>query len=416
MSNVIAKDQEIVRRILFLAFDYHPNTGGVAEYNSGLVEALCRVGCHVVVIAPRVSAETRSADSIATRTIRIGETDVNSKPHGILRRTLSTWKTRLELRQILRELQRDFSPDFAIVSPVSTWADALAKANIPYCLCVHGGDALGRRADLLRTLYRRRAVRSLLRGAWRTFANSDYTARELVNTLLVDGSERITTTYCGVAPEYFSMAGALSAYGTRRAGPMRILTVCRLVPFKACDVLINAIALLKVEYPSVFLTIAGDGPERTRLEELSNSLGLSDSIRFLGYVADRDDKAKLFLEHSIFVQSGRLDPRSARVENFGIVFAEAGAFCQAVIGPRIGGVPEVIEEGVTGLLAEPDNVDSLVEVLSKLLSDPELVQTMGKRGRERVEALFRYERIAESILEQFETTDAGQLATSKKCL
>jgi glycosyltransferase involved in cell wall biosynthesis len=182
--------------------------------------------------------------------------------------------------------------------------------------------------------------------------------------------------------------------------PKRILTVSRLVRFKACDVLIDAIGHLREEFPDISLTIAGDGPERSLLEAKVEEQRLRDRVKFLGYVTDTDTKAKLFHNHGLFVQAGRYDSVTGRAENFGIVFAEAAAFCRAAIGPRIGGVPEIIEEGVTGLLSEPDNASSMTQQIRMILEDPDRALAMGKLARLRVEEKFRYDRIATTIVSE----------------
>jgi len=74
--------------------------------------------------------------------------------------------------------------------------------------------------------------------------------------------------------------------------------------------------------------------------------------------------------------------------------------CRPVVGPRIGGVPEVISDGVSGCLVEPDDPESLMVAVDGLLSDPDAAQRMGLAGREKVLNNFSYSRIAKKIVEQ----------------
>lgn len=382
-------------KILFLAFDYPPNGGGVAEYNRGVVEALVGAGAEVWVIAPRVSVDTEEADMIATKTIRVGDLDANKQKYNLWKRTLTTWNAARELRSTVEAAAKEFSPDYALVSPVSVWADTVRNAGIPYGICVHGADALGKRADWARTVYRRIAVRRILRRAEAVFVNSDFTKNALRRASL--DHEKTLTTYCGVSRSLIDLADSLGSCHDGRADVSKMLTMSRLVPFKACDVLIEAVGILHEEYPDLMLTVAGDGPEMSMLEAKVNAKKLQNVIRFVGYVEGASSKAALFHEHGLFVQAGREDPKSARVENFGIVFAEAGTFCRASIGPRIGGVPEVIEEGITGLLMEPDDAKSLANCIRIIHDQPGMAVDMGAAARRRVDRFFNYDSIALSI-------------------
>ena len=176
--------------------------------------------------------------------------------------------------------------------------------------------------------------------------------------------------------------------------------VCRLVKFKACDVVLKAINVLKEQYPDIMLTIAGDGPERSALESLASQLGINDNVRFLGYVSEIKQKVTLFKENEIFVLSGRYDTEAGRQETFGIVFVEAGACRRPVIGPDIGGVPESIKNNVSGYLVEPDSVESMVKQIERYLLDPPTASKMGLAGRNRVEKVFNYPRIADLLVER----------------
>jgi glycosyltransferase involved in cell wall biosynthesis len=184
-------------------------------------------------------------------------------------------------------------------------------------------------------------------------------------------------------PEF---AGAAAEPDERTASRV-ILTVARLDTadaYKGVDVLIGAVARLREAVPGILLEIAGDGDDRPRLEELARRIGAGDSVAFLGTL-ERAALLDCYRRCDIFaLPSGG--------EGFGLVFLEAMAFGKPVVGGLDGGTPDVVSDGETGLLVPHGDVARLADALSRLLHDPRLRQQMGRRGRERVEKYFLFER------------------------
>jgi glycosyltransferase involved in cell wall biosynthesis len=147
-------------------------------------------------------------------------------------------------------------------------------------------------------------------------------------------------------------------------GPL--LGVGRLVPEKGFDLLVRAAAL--TDQAAV---IVGDGPERGALEDLATSLRAD--VTFTGEVAPEELVARLRQARVVVVPSRR--------EGFGMVAAEAAACGRAVVGTRVGGIPEVVADGVSGVLVAPDDLDALVAGLGAV--DP----AMGRRGPDQVRHL-----------------------------
>lgn len=385
-------------KILVVAEDFPPNQGGIAEYSLNLSNALAAMGHELTVVTAHVEHDEKIDAAVDYDIIRIGQKGVRQQRLGLLSRWKANIKFRKELHKVVDHLDENDSPDLTIVTSVSEWARVPIRRGMQYAVCVHGGDALGARTDLIRSLYRKLVVRKVLGFSRMIFVNSRYTADQISG--LVRNKKKIQTTYCGVSQEFsdkvdqarreFEVETETEEYS--------LLMVCRLVPIKACDVVIRAVAELKRTYPEISLDIAGDGPERKLLERLAADLNVADAVRFRGYVSDIREKAGLFAQASLIVQSGRIDPAEGRPEAFGIVFAEAGMASKPAIGPRIGGVPEVIIDGVTGLLAEPDDVESMVSAIDSILASDEVRARMGSAGYEHVINKFSYDRIAQSII------------------
>lgn len=180
-----------------------------------------------------------------------------------------------------------------------------------------------------------------------------------------------------------------------------ILFVGRLIELKGCDRLIRAVAAIESS-ESVEIVVIGDGPERDSLEALAVNLGVR--VRFLGIqspavVREWMNRARIFSVPSVSVSDGT-------AESFGVVFLEAQSMELPVVSFVHGGIPEVVEDGITGLLAEEGSVDGLAACLTTLLEDDELRSVMGRAGRERVERHFgvaslanRLESIYDEVIE-----------------
>jgi glycosyltransferase involved in cell wall biosynthesis len=165
-----------------------------------------------------------------------------------------------------------------------------------------------------------------------------------------------------------------------------ILTVSRLEPsehYKRIDLVIEAMPSVLKEVPNTFHVIVGDGSDRQRLEEMAENAGVRDKVYFVGHIND-EMLPSYYRACDLFVLP------STR-EGFGIVFLEAMYCAKPCIGARAGGVPEVIQDGKTGLLAEPDETEALTERLIYLLKNDELCQEMGKAGKQRLDREFSFE-------------------------
>lgn len=185
------------------------------------------------------------------------------------------------------------------------------------------------------------------------------------------GPSRARTLYNGVDLQRFRPRPPSDA---RYAGA-NVLVVAYLTPHKGVHHAINAFARLR--HPDARLTIVGDGPEAPRLEALARSRGVRDRVLFLGL---RDDLPAQMNDADLFVHT-------SLVEGFGLAVAEAMASGRAVIASRVGGIPELIEDGQSGLLVPPGDEERLAAAMDLLLSNPsyrrELEEAAHQRARER---------------------------------
>ncbi len=158
----------------------------------------------------------------------------------------------------------------------------------------------------------------------------------------------------------------------------------RLAANKGFDVGLRAFAKIAALYPQARLTLAGDGPEREALLALRRQLGLEERVAMPGYLAPAE------LEREIQTCTALLMP-SLEQECFGLVALEAMQRGRAVIASRCGGLAEVVEDPITGLLCPPGNESALAEAMRRLIEKPDLAAAMGAAGKLRAECLFSLE-------------------------
>lgn len=170
-------------------------------------------------------------------------------------------------------------------------------------------------------------------------------------------------------------------------------TVSVLRPFKNPQTIVEACGLLAKRAVPFRLLVAGDGAMLSDLQKLAADVGVADKIHWLGY---RADPRSLLQASDIFLLA-------STGEAFGLVLAEAMACGVPVVGSGSGAIPEIVEDGVTGLLATPRDEVSFADAIEKLARDERLRKAMGAKGRARVQEKFSVARDAEDTLQIYES-------------
>lgn len=188
--------------------------------------------------------------------------------------------------------------------------------------------------------------------------------------------------------EYIPNYLVLSEFEPKYAPGKYFLYLGRLSAEKGVSTLIKA--FMKIKSDKVNLWIVGEGPVRNQLEEIASA---DSRIRFTGYLSGNKLKQTTSDALAVIVPS-------EWYENASISILESFAFGKPVVGSRIGGIPEMVEEGLNGYLFEPGNVDDLKDKLELMLSKPNKdIEQMGKAARDKVEreynAELHYERLME---------------------
>ena len=164
-------------------------------------------------------------------------------------------------------------------------------------------------------------------------------------------------------------------------------TLGRLTEQKGHSVLLRAAADLARRFPQLALIVAGEGPLRSRLETEAEQLGIGDRVRFLGL---RRDRATLFAAMDAFVLPSRW-------EGLSLALVEAMGVARPVVATSVGGNPEVVDDGRTGLLVAPNDPTALVGAIETLLADAELARELGAAAAREARARFSIEQHVEQL-------------------
>jgi phosphatidylinositol alpha-1,6-mannosyltransferase len=175
------------------------------------------------------------------------------------------------------------------------------------------------------------------------------------------------------------------------------VTIARLAePHKGHDVVLRALPALAHRQPRLRYVIAGDGPLRGYLERMALTGGAEAAI-FAGRV-DEPTKAALLSTCQALVMVSREAHAAAQFEGFGLVYAEAARAARPSIAGRAGAAPEVVLDGITGLLIAPDDPVEFTVAALRLLDDPSLASRLGAAARDRADRLYTWEAAGDRLL------------------
>ncbi len=368
------------------------SAGGVESYLRRLVAGLSARGHEVLIVAGGRAAAAEAAAPAGCEVVP-----------GFNRFGASREKT----GQVLK-LAGEFSPDVVHVHEMNNYPLALALAERWPTLkhshmdqnCAAGGRRFFRRTR--RACHRRLGPlclwhyyvapcgpgidpRQALWGYRR--ANGAATAWSRVSRILVN-SDCLRRLYVasGIPDRlietlhYFVPEAEERVRTAGDAGTPTVIFVGRMVPEKGLNDALRALARVS---GNARLVVVGDGPDRAPAEKLAAALGISPRVEFTGWQRDVEpfyDRASLLVVPSLWP------------EPFGIVGIEAMARALPVVAYRSGGIPEWLENEVTGLLVEPGDVGGLAAAIGRLLSDPARARAMGRAGQERQRRLFAPDR------------------------
>jgi colanic acid/amylovoran biosynthesis glycosyltransferase len=220
---------------------------------------------------------------------------------------------------------------------------------------------------------------------------SDFARSQLMALLPEKAWPKLRVVHCGVDPAIY----ARPEPAQRAQQGIEVLCVGRLVPEKGQTILLEAIAHLRGAGRDVRCSFVGDGPSRELLETAIRERGLGGAVRLLGSVG-QDEIRTAYSEADVFCL-----PSFA--EGVPVVLMEAMSMELPVVTTRIAGIPELVTDGVNGLLVPPGRADELAAALQRLVDDLSLRRRLGARARETVIASFEIDAIGLQLRDLFET-------------
>ncbi len=213
---------------------------------------------------------------------------------------------------------------------------------------------------------------------------SDFARSQLMALVSEEHWDKLHVIHCGIDPEVFSPPAERDG-----AGGLNVLSVGRLVPFKGQGLLIEAVAALVGRGIDARATVVGWGENRPSLESLAAELGVSDRVIFTGAIGQ--DGIRGYLE------SADAFCLPSFAEGVPVSLMEAMAMELPVVSSRIMGIPELIEDGVSGRLIAPGNVEDLIAALEHLAAHPRERRRLGRAGREKVIEQYEIHRSTEQL-------------------
>lgn len=231
-------------------------------------------------------------------------------------------------------------------------------SKVPYVVLGHGNELLGavgtnKIKKYLLNLQRKK----ILDYSNLIIANSKYT-RDLAKA--ITNNKNIVVIH---PPVEHSVLDSVEKIGE----PFRLFSISRLIERKGIQLVLKALPAVLEKYPLVHYYVAGSGPYEQELRTLVAKLNISKNVTFLGKISEQE-KENQYKKCALFLMPSFSIPEQHSVEGFGIVYLEANAIGKFVIGAKTGGVPDAIQDGVTGFLAEENSVKSVEQCILHFFS------------------------------------------------
>ena len=337
-------------RILHCTDLYYPQPGGLERVAQVLAESFARQGHQVDVLTSHFipglpDEETHEGVRIHRRPMLAAL--MANDPASIAACIHSA-----------RALQADIRPDLVhlhVPSPTAFFQFRTPK--VPWVLTLHGSvTRAGGTADGL--------LGRLLREA-NGIAAVSQAMLDIAAALVPEARDRMSVIHNALP---------LPDVADGRQDPNRLFAFGRLIPEKGMDVLLRAFAILHGKRPRLRLVLAGDGAARTDLEALAAAFDLGGAVEFTGWLPE--EEIRQHIRCAAFVVLPSRFP-----EAFSLAALESALQERAVVAARVGGLPEVVLQGETGLLFRQEDLEGLLMAITSLLDNPALAERLGKKAR-----------------------------------
>ena len=359
------------------------NMGGPALHVAYLTKGLDSRGYETTLVAGSLARGESSMSFVAD------ELAVDVVPISQLHREISPLYDTLSITRLVRLIQHTHTAKAGAVGRV---AALLANgARPPIVVHTYHGHVLRGYFDPARTAAFRHLERLLATTTTRLVAVSPEVRDDLVG-LGVAAPDKFSVIRLGIDLERRIAGGDADGSGLRRLfgipGEAFVVGwIGRMTAIKRVPDVLAAFARLRGRGVDARLCLVGDGPDRVAVEERAHELGIARSTLFLGYQRDVAPYYGLF--DTLLLPSGN--------EGTPVVAIEALAAGTPVVATRVGGVSDVVADGVDGMLVPVGGIDAIAEALEQLARDPSRRRAMGRAGRERVVPRYRVGRLIDDV-------------------
>lgn len=368
--------------LLLLNYEFPPLGGGASTATHNIALQLVRRGHAVHVLTSRYGHQPEEEVIDGIRVYRVASWRRGIHDCGLVGAASYLFFAFFKLRRLLRENKYDvFHYFFSLPTGLlSLYSNGLCR--FPYILSLRGSDVPGYdpTAPWLQILHG--LLKPITRLIWKragTVVALSEGLREFAHRTAPGVPIMVIPN--GIDVEAFRPAG------NGHSGPARLLkiiTVARLIERKGLDLLLEAVS--RFSNPEIHLSIVGTGQEESNLKNLASQLKLTGMVEFHGY-RSQPDLEKLYNEADLFVLP-------SMAESFGMVILEAMACGLPVVATNVGGIPEIIGQNENGILVDPGRVESLVEGIRILVSDPGMRARLSANNVAKVKDRFTWNKVA----------------------
>jgi len=377
----------IQRPIGVFSEDFPPTSGGIAQWALGVAQQLCRHADPVFVYTKKKSVRGSEVHQDA--------------PFHLVTMAGHDWKKYRSLYSTYygwRFLSR--YPRSTVIATTWGLAQGIVRFKTLYdfqlITIAHGLEVT--RQIPVRMLHR--MERTLSRSDL-CVAVSRFTKDRILQRISIDPA-RIRVLPNGVDLNRFSPGTDTSelrkALGLRSDTKV-LMTLARVVERKGHDTVIKSLPHILEAFPDTVYIIVGPGRDWVvrELKRLVADTGLERHVLFTGLVPDAD-LSRYYNLADVYIMVSRELESQGDTEGFGITFLEANACEKPVIGSRSGGIPDAVQDGITGFLVDPLDTREIADRVIQLFKNPELAQRLGRNGRRRIQEELTWEHVTHRLL------------------
>ena len=372
-------------KIIIYNYEYPPLGGGAGNASAYIARELVKLGCHVQVITSTFNGlpSKELVDGVHIHRVLA----IRRKPHQCSPWEMMTYVVSSSLSRLF--MSQDDLPviSFAFHGVPSGIANLILKIfrGVPFITFLRGGDVPGWLPEDLKTYHA--LTKPLIKYIWRQSKLVIANSRGLRDLALkTDPEQEIEVIPNGVDTDFFTPSSRKTILEH-----LRLFFAGRLTVQKGMEYLIDALSLLKIQFPNhaILLTVAGYGPIQESLQKRAAELTVQTSIRFLPWLSQEDLK-KEYQATDIFVFP-------SLYEGMSNVVLEAMASGLPIVATAIAGNEELVKDGENGFLVPVRDSKALAHAIAKFIEDPTLVSRMGELSRKIVLENYGWGQIARRI-------------------